>query len=170
MEATQRTKLLKLARLANFLDDLPHDRFHMPRWATYEECTETSCGTAGCAAGWAATVFSREGWRFADAIPLCGVWADNRMTPVRFNPAIYSFAWFFGVHLEHARWITAGFTNQPYDIDEPLPGYLAVYGLTNPKDITPRHAADRIRKVIAKYDATILAEAEGQVPELAVAQ
>lgn len=38
-----------LNQWANFLDDLPHDKFHMPKWSS-EDRTETSCGTAGCAA------------------------------------------------------------------------------------------------------------------------
>lgn len=79
----------KLAALANFLDDLPHDRFHMPAWGS-DDAAETSCGTAGCACGWAATV----------------------------------------------------------------------YNLACAADITPRHAADRIRKVLACIDPEAL-EARG---------
>jgi hypothetical protein len=152
----QREKLLKLRTLANFLDDLPHDKFHMPTWAS-DDFTDNSCGTAGCACGWAATIFANDGFSFV---------LDERNNPVPKFEGVYgsdAFASFFGISKQDASWITAilgvwdaamahGFSGWT------LSSYVSEYDLASRDDITPRHAADRIRRVIAKYDPTILDE------------
>lgn len=137
-----REQLRKLGRLANFLDDLPHDKFHMPQWAS-KDATEDSCGTAGCAGGWAATIYKKEGWRF--------VGADHEIQFKGFSGYV-AFAKFFGLN-----------DNDAYAITIHLSGYVLEHNLKSVNDITPRHAADRIRKVIRKYDVTILNEIGGAV-------
>lgn len=140
----------KLAQLANFLDDLPHDKFHMPVWAS-DDATEYSCGTAGCACGWAATIFHKEGWHFKKWFPpkddktlYIPAYKDN-------DTGTDSFASFFEIDQRHAYYITcnlAGGTDC----------YIEKYNLPNPDCITPRHAADRIREVLRQYDPRVLEE------------
>ncbi len=151
----RRTKLLKLARLANFLDDLPHNRFHMPDWVS-ENCTATSCGTAGCACGWAATVYAKEGWTIKGEKGCW--WPSFQGNGSPWN----SFSCFFGLdrdqgdaitqHLD-SKWKQAGFASYCYE-----------YDLADADDITPRHAADRIRKVLNGIDPSIVVEAENATP------
>lgn len=131
-------QLTKLRTLANFLDDLPHDKFHMPQWAS-PDASEDACGTAGCAAGWAATVFKKEGWSFAKG---------SNWTMVQWNNLRGSFAFgaFFGLDRYEARWITTDFVS-----------YLEEFGVPA-DDITPRMAAKRIRDVIEMYDPSMLEE------------
>jgi len=144
----QREKLTKLVRLANFLDDLPHDKFHMAAWASCDY-SENSCGTAGCACGWAATVYSNEGWSFFSGAPRRkGRYAD------------VAFAEFFGISPKESVWITLMLGDNEdngHDRGSPWwPTYTTEYGLDDVDDITPRHAADRIRKVVARYDPSLL--------------
>jgi hypothetical protein len=130
-------QLRKLAALANFLDDLPHRRFHMPRWVS-EDATATRCGTAGCACGWAATVYAGEGWIIDDGL----VWFDRRH-------GVLAFARFFGIDYTLAYWITNGFGN----LVTGIPGYRDEFNVED-KDITPAMAAKRIRDVVLMYDPT----------------
>ncbi len=183
----KRDRLVKLNRLANFIDDLPHDRFHMPDWGS-KDANKSSCGTAGCACGWAVTMFHKQGFYFDGKIPrfmkkdedgddLCGSQA---------------FAWFFGIAHNDASWITVcleecdewlgvpdmelhqkfyfqdGEFWSTQELSEQLeyPSYTRVHnlkykeegGIGPTKQITPRMAAARIRLVIAKYDPTVLGE------------
>jgi hypothetical protein len=147
----QRTKLRKLVTLANFLDDLPHDRFHMPSWAAIDATTE-SCGTAGCACGWAATVFQKDGWTLMQYAPLVLIpkWGEYVNE--------WAFALFFGIRYEESAAITVllGGRINEHERFAGFATYVDEYGLTNESAITPRHAADRIRKVVARYDASLL--------------
>lgn len=147
-----RDKLRKLRTLANFLDDLPHDKFHMPTWAS-PDATDESCGTAGCAAGWAATIFHKEGCSFSYGIPIF----SNRATyPTSCLGIVKGFAEFFGISSDDANWITCDLRvawNK-----KGWPSYCDEYGLSNAKLITPRHAADRIRNVIKRLAPELLTE------------
>jgi hypothetical protein len=154
-----REKLLKLVRLANFLDDLPHDRFYMPHWAS-RDFTTTSCGTAGCAAGWAATIYNKdwvfnmiEGWPFL---------RNSCNTRTLLHPSIVDFADYFGITIGDAAYITSFLNNACVFLrhennirPDRLP-YTKKYNLFVSEDITPRHAADRIREVVAEYDPELL--------------
>lgn len=148
----QRDRWLKLAQLANFLDDLPHDKFHMPEWAS-ENATEQSCGTAGCACGWAATVYKND-WTFVTpntwARPALRTDTDGAIEPQD------AFAEYFGIDDEDADWITC--IIEPEEGNKEFPSYCDEYALDDGALVTPRHAADRIRKVLAKYDPTVLEE------------
>ncbi len=142
MATEQREKWRKLAALANFLDDLPHDRFHMPSWSD-QNATDASCGTAACACGWAATVFRREGWSFNG-----GPFGSPSYTSplgVRLTGRA-AFANFFGLSAPDSDHITCDFMAYYHD-----------FGVRS-EGITPRMAAARIREVLAKYDATVLDE------------
>lgn len=61
----------RLLKLADFLDKLPRKRFTYDRWVA-EDWTEKSCGTAGCALGWAASMpaFQRLGLSISDVYGL----------------------------------------------------------------------------------------------------
>jgi hypothetical protein len=147
MDATQKQKLQKLVQLANFLDDLPHSKFHMPCW-TSDDATENSCGTAGCAAGWAATIFHKEGWSIL-----------NRF--VYFNDFYGEFAFseFFGISITESIYITKFLNKNTYDHSMPNPSlvsYIEEFNLISEDDITPAMAAIRIRKVVAGYDPSLL--------------
>jgi hypothetical protein len=131
-------QLRKLAALANFLDDLPHRRFYMPGWVS-EDATATSCGTAGCACGWAATVYAGEGWIIDDGVVCFG----------RRYGAL-AFAGFFGIDFKLAYWITIGFDRH----GPKFPGYVEEFNIEKSADITPSMAAKRIRDVVLMYDPT----------------
>lgn len=154
MTPDHREKLLKLVRLANFLDDLPHDRFHMPFWSS-RGATRYSCGTAGCAAGWAATIFSKD-WEFYLGAPLLQR-VPRRKSDMHTCP---DFAAYFGIREDEAHAIALGMT---CDFGG-FVSYIAEYGIWDGREdmndaalrITPRHAADRIRKVVARYDPALL--------------
>lgn len=124
-----------LNQLANFLDDLPSDKFHMPRWCS-SDSTEKSCGTAGCACGWAATIFHNQGWSIRGILP----WYNEQ-------PGWMGFAEFFEIETRHALWITCRLSSDSPHANSGVP-YTEEYSLNSSDDITPRHAADRIRKVI----------------------
>lgn len=69
----------RLLALAAFLRKLPRKRFNYAMWAG-EDFTEKSCGTVGCALGWAASMpkFRRLGLRIdATGIPVYGPTLDN---------------------------------------------------------------------------------------------
>jgi hypothetical protein len=147
MDATQKQKLQKLVQLANFLDDLPHSKFHMPHWAS-EDATKSSCGTAGCAAGWAATIFHKEGWSIL-----------NRF--VYFNDFYGEFAFseFFGISITESIYITKFLDKFIHHYHMPNPSlvsYVEEFDLKSADDITPAMAAIRIRKVVAGYDPSLL--------------
>jgi len=170
-------RLSKLLRLANFLDDLPHDRFHMPDWCS-DDATETHCGTAGCAAGWAVSLYWREGFILKDGTPSYAGAEDCRAG---------AFAAFFGITEHEAEWITCtlglfdeGVNDHDHSVrlddfmgtadrfivlpasDFDYPSYCREYGIDSPDLITPWMAADQIRKVIAWHDAGILEESNEQ--------
>lgn len=145
-----REQLKKLAAMANFMDDLPSDKLTMPQWAA-ADATEHSCGTAGCFAGWTATVHAREGWRF---VPSC--FGDRPRYPVlpgRFDergsyedhPSTVSVADFFGITRAEAHALTGGAACHCLP-----PQFLALQ--------TPRDVARRIRAVVRYYDPTLLDE------------
>lgn len=46
----------RLALLAQFLRNIPEDRFCLATWADHD-FTEDVCGTTACACGWATTIF-----------------------------------------------------------------------------------------------------------------
>ncbi len=160
-----KVKHQRLLALANFLDDLPSDRFHMPAWVSLD-ATEHSCGTAGCACGWAATLFQKEGFILR---------SESYRGTLIFYPALNDgkekvqvperiFAEFFGITREFAYAITSAFQGDVYgylDNQFIMQSYYNFYG-TKPdgSDITPRHAADRIRKVLAIVDPDVLKEEE----------
>lgn len=127
-----------LAGLANFIEDLPHDRFTMPRWSA-DDATDTSCGTAGCAAGWAATKFADRGWRLADGVVsfvtgLIPVWGGHR--------GHVAFAEFFRI------------PSRSLEITDPM-RYRGEFGTISP---TPAQTAKRIRDVLREIDPGALDE------------
>lgn len=130
---------------ANFLDDLPSDRFHMPAWGS-KDATRVSCGSAGCAGGWAATVFNHLGLQLeiADQVNLDG--ACYAIPCYKGEQGYGAIARFFQISPEMSCYITMQFR-----------GYTDEYGVT-PDKITPRHAADRIRKVIVKLGGTVVTD------------
>lgn len=131
----------RLNSWANFIEDLPHDRFHMPRFAD-RDCTTISCGTAGCAAGWAVTKFNDKGLvlYWPNANPLF-------VTPF-YNGELGEFAIseFFGIPVELASWII--YERNQYWGDRVLLSYMLQFRLETFADVTPQIAADRIRRVI----------------------
>ncbi len=128
-----------LNQLANFLDDLPHDRFHMPIWCS-DDSTKKSCGTAGCACGWAATILHNKGWKIQ------GV--NGGLPWYKDDCGHSAFATFFEISIWDAYVITCCLEGEPGS-------YVEEYGLKESADITPRHAADRIRKVITKLGGEV---------------
>ncbi len=143
----QTEKLKKLVQLANFLDDLPHSKFHMPCWAS-DDATENSCGTAGCAAGWAATIFHKEGWSIDGRC----VYFDKFYGEVAFSE-------FFGISITESIYITKFLDNSVHNFYMPNPSlvsYAEEFNLKSADDITPAMAAIRIRRVVAEYDPSLL--------------
>jgi len=142
----------------------------MPEWAS-KDATETSCGSAGCACGWAATVFNREGWSLSKlGIPLAPSEYESEEVELtvknrgKFHhipgPAV-SFAVFFGISIEDSIDITCNLDSLasafPFGglVDKPC--YLKEYGVS-PRNITPMMAADRIRKILRTIDPEALEE------------
>lgn len=118
----------KLASLANFLDDLPHRRFHMPKWVS-EDHSDTHCGTAACACGWAATIFHKEGWTFGELSVRYGEQSGAE-----------AFADFFHLSHDDAWLITTNFMN-----------YCHRFGVMAER-VTPHMAAEVIRDVLRRID------------------
>lgn len=164
----------KLAQLANFLDDLPHSKFHMPKWCS-PNATAYSCGTAGCAAGWAATIFNKEGWQCHPPHPLSLSDKYNRYGSIVLRIpnsttiliGAEAFAVFFGISTGQACFITGYFLVDQYEhyivpdddreyLDKHK-SYKEEFGV-EPDDITPSMAAKRIRDVIRECDPTVLEE------------
>lgn len=133
-----------LAALANFLDDLPSDRFHMPEWSD-KDATAVSCGTAACACGWAATIFQHKGFMF--------FYSAGKFTPCyRDRMGEHAFAKFFSLGADDAALITWDFY-----------AYRRDYGVW-PSKITPGIAAARIREVLARVDPSALVEVGATKP------
>lgn len=151
-----REQLVLLAQTANFIEDLPHDKFHMPGWSSFN-ATEYSCGTAGCFAGWAATLHIKRGWSFLWGVPSYG-----------HEVGAQAIADFFGITATEATWLSThlGGMNRSA-LCEGMLTYLQEHGLSREKDITPRHAAKRARDIIRLYDPSVLDEDVGkaQLPE-----
>lgn len=138
-----------LAGLANFIEDLPHSRFTMPQWSDYTDRTERSCGTAGCACGWAATVHAARGWYFV--LPKVNVYATAPIWNHRCG--CDAFAAFFQLDPADAELIT-----MPAKYDEE-------FGTSRP---TPVQTAKRIRDVLRRIDPAALDEPTAcAVPETA---
>ena len=148
-------QLRKLAALANFLEDLPSERFHMPRWAD-DDATDTSCGTAACACGWAATIYAREGWSFYS-------FHDHARVPCYQNaPNQAGFSEFFGIGAEMANWITL--VDRYEDADWPVV-FVTSTGVNVERTAysceTPSRSevAERIRTVVKAYGGEDVLEA-----------
>lgn len=131
----------RLNEWANFLDDLPHDGFHMPEWGS-EDWTEDSCGTAGCAAGWAVNRFHEQGLKLK-------LGSGSKLPCLIYGGRVGSGAIseFFGIPYEEVFHITMQFIS-----------YMGEYNVDSSADITPRHAADRIRKVIVKLGGIVVTD------------
>lgn len=172
MTEDRRTKLKRLVTLANFLDDLPHSKFHMPTWVS-PDATETSCGTAGCACGWAATIFNKLGWKILNKSPTVIYNIDGiefgasqhhgfaRFFDISLSQAYYITSYLFGdkdVAQLTFRGITRGWVGEDLVYLDTKVSYKAKYRLASEYLITPQHAADRIREVIREIDPTLLDE------------
>ena len=125
----------KLNTLANFMDDLPRKSCHMPTWAA-DDATEFSCGSSGCACGWAATIFRKEGWSFdiscpMGAVPTFGV-----------SSGAAAFARFFEIPLDSAWSITMPSTSVHH------PSYYDQFKVITFESVTPQMVATRIRDII----------------------
>ena len=145
----RRERNLRLVQLHNFLLDLPHSRFHMPRWCS-ADATEESCGSAGCAAGWAATKFHYLGFRL-DSIqrPLFG-----RFPEFDGFQGTLAFAWFFGLTGDEAQKITNDFAS-----------YIRDYGV-QPEHLTPAMVADRIARILSNYGIDVHTTSVEPLPSL----
>lgn len=159
IDKTKLAKLAKLVTLMNFLDDLPHRKFYMPGWSSADR-TRKSCGTAGCACGWAATIFAKEGWSFdSEGFPRIKsrVWTYSD---------VQAFAFFFGITYSESFWITCDLDDEILELSPSNKArirklgfsYAVEHSLLLIEDITPHMAADRIRKIVAKYDPSLLEE------------
>lgn len=141
-----------LRTLMHFLEDLPHSKFHMPTWAA-KDATATSCGTAGCAAGWAVTLFHKQGLILLQCKDYLGTYSYPTL-PTLHGESVPSgcnaFAEFFGLDIFDAHHITSDFCSSI--------GYLARFNLEYPKDITPQMAAETIRGVLQKVAPEVLTE------------
>ncbi len=126
----------RLNQWANFLDDVPSDRFHMPMWSS-SDGSLTSCGTAGCAAGWAVNRFHREGLHFT--CPGSG----PRMEGVG-GGGVTVIAKFFDIPRYDAETITCDFDK-----------YWEMFDEVHAADITPHMAAEMIRHTIRKLGGTV---------------
>ena len=128
-----------LLGLANFLDDLPHSKFHIPQW-TSQDATEHSCGTAGCVAGWAATIYQKYGYelKYSEAV--------KKFIPYYHTWGFYSFAKFFDINGQDALNLTSNknFYQTNYDV--------------NFHDVTPQIAAQAIRDLLKSINPDILKE------------
>ncbi len=163
-----------LNQWANGLDDVPHSKFHMPRWAS-DDATPESCGTAGCAGGWAATFFQRQGLTLTmkgETIMVKGATYSNIPATVPTFAGLHgemAIAEFFGIPLEEATFITLHLGDEQewgHDTDL-LPTYVEEYDLASKNDITPQMAADRIRKVITKLGGTVTEDYPSPTKEVA---
>jgi hypothetical protein len=140
--------LLKLARLANFIEDLPHSKFHMPAWSS-KDGTDHECGTAGCFGGWGATVYASEGWSFGDDV---GMGCGRKPTWNGLYGCVAIDA-FFGLGDAYlASRLTSGWD-----------WYFHEFGV-QPSGITPQISALAIRKVLNSIDPSIVTEAERAMP------
>lgn len=129
----------ELNMLANFMDDLPSDRLHMPQFADPSDSTKTHCGSAGCAAGWAVSLFHREGFTLTtpDFIPV-----------FEGKHGSWGFAWFFDIPIcEAGSIVYSGGSSH-------IPDYLEEFGVSF-EDVTPRMVAKRIRDVIRVLGGTV---------------
>jgi hypothetical protein len=125
-----------LLTLRNFLLDLPHSKFHMPAW-TAQDATEISCGTAGCAAGWAATIFHKKGWTLR-RWPMAG--EMGWLPEYGKDQGSFAFATFFMIKDQEADYVCSPFS------------YRYVFsnsGMFN--SITPTEAAGHITEIGKKH-------------------
>lgn len=151
-EMNDHDKHVLLARMANFMDDLPSDRHVQGRW-TADDATDTSCGTAGCFAGWTATVHGKHGWKFgrADSFGRPPIFRDKtmRMTTQEYVALFYAIPMDSAVELCHGRYSFPG------------------VGYRTP---TPREVAARIREVLRRIDPAALDEVDDPRPAEQAAQ
>lgn len=164
-----------LAQLANFMDDLPSDKLHMPEWAS-ASFTSTHCGTAGCAGGWAATLFHKHGLEISfmkgpwyKPVIIYDCFIDENVkdisdrTPDSLDKPLFSaeaFSVFFGIPYLLGIHITSNLGTS-YNIN--FPSYCEEHNLSESTKITPRHVAKRIRDVLQIIDPDALEE-QGKPP------
>lgn len=128
MNATGKRRLLKLA---DFLEELPKTRkFNMGLFAEKIKDGRPACGTAACAAGWAASIpaFRRAGYRLMQSRQS---WGELLIVPA------------FGRHR----------ADKALDVffDITREDTINLFGSGNPN--IPKNAASRIRNLVASKEA-----------------
>jgi len=181
-----RVRLRKLNTLANFIEDLPSDKFFMPHWGSTKDATKITCGTAGCAAGWAVTLFHRRGLQMVFST---NEGAGTPCPTYRGFLGSQAFATYFGIKFDEAEWIVSSLEAPTYMLlscgsgrstdyatgdaddqlyqDEILPSYVDEHDLDSTSEITSRMAARRIRQVLRVYDPSLLDEQIAVIPDWA---
>lgn len=146
-----------LNQMANFMDDLPSDRLHMPMWCGLDS-TATTCGSAGCFAGWTVTRYARMGWIFRHQVPYFG----------KLEGAM-AIAAFYQIPHMYASWIVYSDTGHGFEkFQAQWTKNLATWQTdyeVNFHKVTPRHVADRIRRVITKLGGEVVQDYPVAVPE-----
>lgn len=160
---TQAQRRGKLRELAKFMSVLNPRNLDMGMWCA-DNATEESCGWAGCVAGWAATLFHKEGYilhRFTDNMTLPVLRMKERM---QFSP-LDAFALFFGLPTAFSYAIIAGTQTEAYSdwdgnrlpytaapIARTIPSYFTEFDLNRRADITPPIVVQRINNRLAELE------------------
>lgn len=118
---TGNQRLLKLAKL---LESVPRSKFDYTQWGLQWDGRKNSCGTKGCALGWACTVpsFRKLGLKMTN-----GEWGPRPVSPS--GEESYAACAIFNID-----------TEQSYDLFLPLEGEYKA---------TPKQVAKKIRNFVA---------------------
>lgn len=140
----------RLLKLADFLDQLPEERFYYARWvgSDWEGKANLSCGTTACALGWATTIpaFRRLGLRLIKD-PWSGTIVTMKYYDYINNASADAANVIFGLSRVEFEYLFIP-SNESCTI-------LPEYGLNQPSpnaNATPKDVAEHIRKFVgAKY-------------------
>lgn len=138
----------RLLVLAEFLDKLPPERFEYSHWIADDgSATKTSCGTSGCALGWAASMpeFQALGLEIVPSGPLSGIkykgssWWEN-----------YAIVRIFGTGLDDLFFPHLCEKSCEDQLDEET-GRCPKYSADH--NASPQYVAEKIRKFVAARGA-----------------
>lgn len=138
-----RNRLLKLAQL---LEKLPINRFNYAEWvgSDWQGKSDLSCGTTGCALGWATTIPSlrRAGLRLIPFDDRKGGWVALIYGGIRIANSEGAAEKVFGISYEEAKYLFNGDMSAPYEMRSQLAG--------SPNwDAKPAEVAKHIRRFVA---------------------
>lgn len=161
MTTTQSPRFDRMNISANRCEDIVHDKFFMPKFAS-DDWTPISCGTAGCLVGHCVNWFHEEGIYLVRGKSE-GMFEPGVVPVMNKRYGCQAIAELYQIPKELAFWIANEFCVEHEGTR--LPKYTEEYKVESFDDITPRMVAKRIREVIIMLGGTVQEDYPVDIPE-----